>query len=263
MKRFHLLAFMVAAACGGKFDPDLSGVTEGADDTGSDTASTDDTNSTDDTATTNDSTDDTGTGGPDCGDGLAEGDEECDGLDLRGMECTGLPAPEAGNFHGGTLACADDCTFDTDACQGCGEGEVQGDEECDDADLDGATCEDEGFDGGTLTCDACVLDSSTCENCVGDPDGKYGKTETHPECGLMGDLMDNEGTHIMVCYPSCETDEDCEDPSLDPDLCGAQPTCMLQANLCFLVCHPEGDDCPDGMFCNTYATQTPYCAWEV
>lgn len=46
-----------------------------------------------------------------CGDGIAEGDEDCDGDDLLAMTCEDM-----GDFTGGTLACAGDCTFDTSEC---------------------------------------------------------------------------------------------------------------------------------------------------
>ena len=52
-----------------------------------------------------------------CGDGIAEGPEECDhntvdpdNPDLAGQTCQTL------SFDGGTLACNNDCTFDTSAC---------------------------------------------------------------------------------------------------------------------------------------------------
>lgn len=74
-----------------------SGATTGAD--GSDG----DTTEADGTADTGPST---------CGDGVREGEEECDGADLGGSTCAAIPG-----FVGGTLACAESCTFDVSACE--------------------------------------------------------------------------------------------------------------------------------------------------
>jgi hypothetical protein len=98
---------------------------------------------------------------PTCGNGVVEGSEECDGEDLDGNDCTDL------GYEGGTLACSDQCTFDTSACEGggvCGNGIIDENEECDGDDLDGQTCADLGFDGGTLACNDtdCMFDTSGC-----------------------------------------------------------------------------------------------------
>ncbi len=50
-------------------------------------------------------------GDPICGDGVRDGDEACDGGDLGEASCA-----ELGEFGGGRLACADDCTWDTSGC---------------------------------------------------------------------------------------------------------------------------------------------------
>jgi hypothetical protein len=49
---------------------------------------------------------------PECGNGMVEADEECDGEDLDGEGCE-----DVGDFVGGDLACNDDCTFETSACE--------------------------------------------------------------------------------------------------------------------------------------------------
>ena len=98
-----------------------------------------------------------------CGDGRVNGDEQCDRLDLGGSECS-----SAGEFTGGELACADDCTFDTSGCTAaddCGNGVIDGDEQCDGTELGGMTCSAiDGFDSGELACaDDCTFDTSACE----------------------------------------------------------------------------------------------------
>lgn len=51
---------------------------------------------------------------PTCGNGVAEQGEQCDGADLRNLECTDLLG-----YTGGTLACDDQCRFDTSSCTNC------------------------------------------------------------------------------------------------------------------------------------------------
>ena len=54
-------------------------------------------------------------GGGICGDGIVDAGEQCDGTNLAGSTC------EAQGFDGGTLACGDNCTFNTDDCTACGD----------------------------------------------------------------------------------------------------------------------------------------------
>lgn len=44
----------------------------------------------------------------------------------------------------------------------CGNGTIEGTEECDGSNLDGETCESLGYDGGTLSCSECSFDTSQC-----------------------------------------------------------------------------------------------------
>lgn len=47
----------------------------------------------------------------------------------------------------------------------CGNGTVEGDEQCDGADLNGETCSSRGYDSGTLSCNAnCTFNVSSCSN---------------------------------------------------------------------------------------------------
>jgi hypothetical protein len=120
--------------------------------------------------------------GGECGDGLVSGTEQCDGLELLGNDCTTI----GGGFDGGTLACADDCTFDTSACTGgggCGDGVIEDPEVCDGDNLGdpARTCADEGFRGGIIACaDDCLsFDTSGCTN---ETDCGNGETEFPEEC---------------------------------------------------------------------------------
>lgn len=51
----------------------------------------------------------------------------------------------------------------TDTGATCGDGAIDGDEECDGKDLGGQSCEGLGYDGGELACaDSCMFDTSAC-----------------------------------------------------------------------------------------------------
>jgi len=93
-----------------------------------------------------------------CGDGIMSPLEECEGEYLAGFTC------EALGFHGGELACGEDCAFDTTGCIGCGSGRVDPGEACDGEDLAGQTCQSLGYTGGVLACTAaCQFDPAGCE----------------------------------------------------------------------------------------------------
>ena len=97
-----------------------------------------------------------------CGNGTIEAPEQCDGANLGGATCLGL------GFASGTLGCTTGCAYDLTTCQArasstCGDGIVDPLEQCDGADLGGATCRGLGFLGGDLLCTAnCAFDTSVC-----------------------------------------------------------------------------------------------------
>ncbi len=128
--------------------------------------------------------------GTECGNGLVEEGESCDGSELDGQTCTSLP----GDYTGGTLGCNDSCTYDTSACIGgtveCGNDTQETGEDCDGADLGGATCTSVGnYVGGTLSCTtACGFDVSQCEV---DPNCGNGAIDANEVCdGTNLDGMD-------------------------------------------------------------------------
>lgn len=109
-----------------------------------------------------------------CGDGIVEVndanfDEQCDPSDAPWANgISNLDSKTCASF-GGTgsgLSCKSDCTFDYSSCgitPRCGNGIVdQLSEECDNPDLQGATCRYLGFNEGTLSCYNCRADSSSC-----------------------------------------------------------------------------------------------------
>ena len=107
---------------------------------------------------------------PGCGDGIVQGGEECDGGNFSSKTCA-----TQGFTGGGTLKCNSACQFDTSECKGpivitgtCGDGVVEGTEQCDGTNLSSKTCATQGFNGGTLKCNAtCQFDTSECDHCVG------------------------------------------------------------------------------------------------
>jgi cysteine-rich repeat protein len=115
-----------------------------------------------------------------CGNGELDAGELCDGVLLGIRTCTDLDGDgqaDNGLFHGGTLACAGDCTLDTSGCEYCGDGEINGTELCDGSNLGSRSCTDLDGDGtpdappvylgGTLTCNGTCdgMDESGCDEC--------------------------------------------------------------------------------------------------
>jgi|WetSurMetagenome_2_1015567.scaffolds.fasta_scaffold245351_2 hypothetical protein len=102
---------------------------------------------------------------PGCGSGAIDPGERCDGHDLGGATCASL------GFAGGTLACKDDCAFDTRGCATtCGDGLMGGIEACDGTEFGGTGCRTYGFYDGTLRCsaDCWNVDVSGCSRRCGD-----------------------------------------------------------------------------------------------
>ena len=113
-----------------------------------------------------------------CGDGRIDPGEACDSFDIGGATC------EAFGLGPGLVRCSPSCTFDTTRCDPnpgtCGNGQLEGDEECEARWLAGQTCRSLGFGSGLLECgDTCEFDTSGCgwcgngvvepgENCDGD-----------------------------------------------------------------------------------------------
>ncbi len=133
------------------------------------------------TDSTGDSSSESSSGEPPCGalcgDGLICGAEECDcgGFpctpeDFGGLGCVDVKDPTIpGVLTGGTLGCNPaSCRFDTSLCTYCGDGEINGAEECEDDDEIATTCEALGAGtAGPLTCDAaCKIDTSGCTDCA-------------------------------------------------------------------------------------------------
>lgn len=123
----------------------------------------------------------------------------------------------------------DDCDDPSCAEFCCGDGILNGTEQCDGTDLAGATCEvlDTRFTGGTLSCSSCRYDTSACEYCgngvVEDGEACDGEDLDGVECGDLGydsgELLCDTATcsfSTVSCY-ECgneiveeENDEECD-----------------------------------------------------
>lgn len=113
-----------------------------------------------------------------CGNGVIESpSEDCDGTlfpDGSAPQCTQFTSA-SGPFVSGTVKCGADCKYDLSDCQHavCGDGIVNGDEECDGSDLGAySTCQEDTtdgvFTGGQLQCAAdCTYDTSSCVTLCG------------------------------------------------------------------------------------------------
>lgn len=96
-----------------------------------------------------------------CGDNIVHMAEACDGTNFNGKSCQSL------GYGGGNLTCAQNCkSIDTAGCTPlatCGNGQKEGSEQCDGAQLGGQSCVGLGFDSGTLLCSpSCTFDNANC-----------------------------------------------------------------------------------------------------
>ncbi|HWB76506.1 MAG TPA: lamin tail domain-containing protein [Nannocystaceae bacterium] len=109
---------------------------------------------------------------PVCGDHILNGEEECDGSEFGGDEGW-VPSCEdvLGVGYHGAVFCSNACTIDSSGCFSCGDGVVQGDEECDGPPVDdaGAALVCESAPEVPLGCSAeCTIDDSACPVCGND-----------------------------------------------------------------------------------------------
>jgi hypothetical protein len=131
-----------------------------------------------------------------CGDDVLDDLEQCDG------DNTGAEACEVHGYSGGTLGCTDACRLDFANCEGsvCGNGRVDGDEECDD---------------GSDNTNDCPYGQTSCEVCR--TDCTWGTGETY-YCGdgridaEFGERCDGDLIGDATCFehglgegtPACE-----------------------------------------------------------
>lgn len=155
------------------------------------------------------------------------------------------------NLMVGTLVAFGSITI---AGAACGDGVVDGTEDCDGADLQGMTCVALGYTGGTLACSpACVFDTSACTaaicgNGVVEPPGE--ECDEGPANGTPGSFCS-----LSCTFSECWTDNDCNNFYA----CDGVETCDTMMGRCIpgapVQCN-DGDPCtydfcePDTGACN-------------
>lgn len=110
----------------------------------------------------------------------------------------------------------------------CGNGSIEGPEECDGGALDGATCSTEGFTGGEIACTVdCTLDTSRCTNVVCGDDMAEG-AELCDGTDLRGESCASRGFDggELACALGCFFDEtDCYNAVCGDGLAQSPETC--------------------------------------
>ena len=141
-----------------------------------------------------------------CGNNVIDGADVCDGVDLGGQTCMGL------GFQQGALTCSANCKgLVLDGCGWfeCGNGEREGDEDCDGT-VGAATCADVGFDNGTLFCTTdCEYDSAMC--------------------GICGDEFLDPGED---CEAGMPLDTSCQDLNFDSGTVACGRDCLFDSTDC-------------------------------
>jgi len=169
-----------------------------------------------------------------CGDGVRDVGETCDGTDLGSSSCF-----EQG-YYGGTLGCADDCQPDVTGCTGfCGDGTINGNEECD-TDVS-ATCADFGFGRGVVICTSdCAVSTAGCSGGCGD--GIVDPGELCDTTELDGHTCQEIGyyTGTPTCAGSCD--------GLNPTGCSGR--CGDNVTNGTETC--DGTDLPGGWDCTSF-----------
>jgi len=206
-----------------------------------------------------------------CGNGLLDPGEACD----LTAEDGGVPPEVTCGSVGllpGVVVCDEHCQLDYIGCSQpagtCGNGLLDGGEQCEDRDLGGKTCEDRFFfGGGTLRCyPDCTFDTSACspvrEGTTGGEPCEVG-LPCYPadfglilENGLMPHVCVNPYAEInalavAACFPACERHADCPlgRVCLESDgvnYCGWQ-SCDTPGEACTLMSGLPG-------FCGAYHT---------
>ncbi|MBU1219825.1 hypothetical protein KKF34_03335 [Myxococcota bacterium] len=115
-----------------------------------------------------------------CGDGVVEGNEECDGdYTIVNNDCREF------GYNGGFLHCSETCTLNYFECElygVCGNGIIEGNEDCDGTVQELTVCEDYGYRSGVSPeCNTdCTLDFTPCEEAGSCGDNI--RQETWEEC---------------------------------------------------------------------------------
>ncbi|MBN2722832.1 MAG: hypothetical protein JXR95_02045 [Deltaproteobacteria bacterium] len=123
-----------------------------------------------------------------CGNGVIDIGEDCDG-DQINVDCSDY------DFYRGNISCNSDCTINTTQCEDfCGDGEINGTEECDGN--DGRMCEDFNLQGTSISCNSdCTINYSNCILPAGCNNGQLDEDE---ECD--GEDLDSKTCESLGYY---------------------------------------------------------------
>jgi len=190
-----------------------------------------------------------------CGNGLLDAGEQCDGE--QSLSCTEL------GYASGMATCTDQCTFDTSACEAaqvpltCGDWVVDPGEDCDQGELNGASCSSLGYTGGDLHCtESCRFATVDCFDCgdgVVDPQERceptdlrgsscstYGYGSGQLQCGF--DCTEFDTSACSTCGNDwVDEGEQCDGTVFEPTCAqagyaygtmGCSTSCVLDASSC-------------------------------
>jgi hypothetical protein len=190
------------------------------------------------------------------GDGTSDGD----GTSAVSAETAGESASTTASDSGSTTA-ADTGSGSSDesgSAPSCGNGFVEGLEECDGGDFDGTTCQSLGYDAGVLMCAMCQIDESGCisgavcgnniveqgEDCegpfmlaggscvsLGHPGGSLGCT---PDCMYETSGCWQCGNDVWDPNEECDglDKPSCGDVGLGPGVTSCNGVCALDTSGC-------------------------------
>lgn len=264
MRRTIIIPFLLLGACA-DFKPDLG-------DPGTGPA---DTDSTGDGSGSGGSSDGDGTDGTDGvgptsggGSGTGAGSGGSDGPPGTGGGSGGSDGPPDSDTGGDPGSTGDGTSGSTGGTEGdgngstggaeplCGDGVVEGDEECDGEDVAGKTCAEvePGYGTRWVVCnDDCTLNFDHCVTLECDDDLEwhsiYGSCLDDAGCESVagpGSICFTSGSWSPICTFECTDDADCAPPGVPG--CGAPHYCDTVKGVCMLDCSVSGQ-CPPGMGC--------------
>ena len=194
LQRITWALLLVAAGCG---DDVTGGEGSTGDESSTGSSTVDPTNPT----TTINPTGGTSTGDPT--DGTTT--DDTDGTTTDGSTTDDTDGSTTDDTDGSTT---DDTEGTTGMPEDCGNAMIDDPEECDGAELGGATCESEGFVSGDLACAKdCTFDTSSCETCgdgvIDEGDVCDGAELNGADCTTLG--MGFTGG-VLGCSAACEYD---------------------------------------------------------
>ena len=144
--------------------------------------------------------------------------------------------------------CPQDCTQ-----VGCGNGAVEGDEECDGADLNGATCASLGFATGSVGC------TTSCEYNTG-----FCQSTCNHACESVGDTRCS-GNSLEICATnaqSCRSWEQATDCTTNSQVCDDSSGSAVCADSCSDACTLDDRRCTVNMLQRCQTGENGCAQWK-